>query len=530
MKTRSNMPSQHSFAQVPTTTIPRSSFDRSHGYKTTFDEDVLIPVYLDEVLPGDTHSCTMHNVSRMLSPLTHAVIDNAVLESFTFFVPTRLVWNNFQRFMGEQLDPDDDMDFEVPTMHSGVFGHLVHTNGDYFGLPTDIPLITHSSLPFRCLHLIWNEFFRDENLQDPLLVDKDEGPDSIGSYAALLPRGKRKDYFCGALPFPQKGDAVPLPLGTNAPVVAVSPLYPTFKMGGSGSAVAPFFPGGGGVNAEWSGTPDAGNAQWEATALEADLSAAQGTSINALRNALALQSLYEKDARGGTRYTELIKSHFQISSDDARLNRPEFLGGGSQPLQVNAVSQLSKTTGTGDELGHQSAHVTSQGSNHSWSKSFTEHGHVITLISVRADQTYSQGVDRHWLRETKLDYYWPSMAHLGEQQISNIEIYAQESPGNDAINAAAFGFIPRFDEYRYKVSKITGQLRSTYAQTLDGWTLSEEFTSLPTLSAAFIQANAPFERIVATPTYPRFLFDAHFKLNSVRPMPTYGVPGQMGRF
>lgn len=529
MKSRSNMPAQHSFAQVPSTTIPRSSFDRSHGYKTTFFEDVLIPVFLDEVLPGDTHSCTMHNISRMLSPLTNAVIDNAVLESFTFFVPTRLVWTNFQRFMGEQLDPDDDMDFEVPTMHSGVFGHLLHTNGDYLGLPTDIPLITHSSLPFRCLALIWNEFFRDENLEDPRVVDKDEGPDAIADYSALYTRGKRKDYFCGALPFPQKGDAVPLPLGTNAPVIGdpATTMKPQFVFNSVNSFLQSE---GSGQNLNLSAAPlgvDTGT--WVNPMLIADLSAAQGTSINALRSALALQSLYEKDARGGTRYTELIKSHFQISSDDARLNRPEFLGGGMQPLQVNALSQLSRTSTVGQELGKQAAHVTSSGS-HSWSKSFTEHGHVITVISVRADQTYSQGVERHWLRETKLDYYWPSMAHLGEQQISNIEIYAQESPTNDVINAAAFGFIPRFDEYRYKLSKITGQLRSTDAQTLDAWTLSEEFISLPTLSAAFIKSNAPFERIVETPTYPRFLFDAYFKLNSVRPMPTYGVPGQMGRF
>jgi len=516
----------HSFSQVPKAQIQRAKFNRSHGHKTTFDAGFLVPVFVDEALPGDTFQLSMSVFARLATPIS-PFMDNLILDSFFFAVPNRLIWNNWQKFNGEQIDPGDSTDYLIPTMTSPEGGYAYASLSDYFGIPTGIAGLEHSSLWHRAYNLVYNEWFRDQNLQDSVVVDKDDGPDNPADYL-LLRRGKRHDYFTSCLPWPQKGDAVTLPLGDTAPVYGNNNQVklPIFNVaGGVNNKINLFVDSGSpGLNVKASGA-DSITSPFD-TNLFTDLTQATASTINELRQAFQIQKLYERDARGGTRYTEIVKSHFGVTSPDSRLQRPEYLGGGTTSVNINTIAQTS-ATGAGDTpQGNLAAMGVVTATGHGFTKSFTEHSILIGMVCVRADLNYQQGLNRMFSRQERFDFFWPALAHIGEQAVLNKEIYAQAT----SVDENVFGYQERYAEYRYKPSIITGKMRSTNAQTLDNWHLAQNFASLPLLNSSFIQENPPISRVIAVDTEPHFLFDSYFNMQCTRPMPLYSVPGLIDHF
>ena len=534
----------HTFSEVPKAMISRSSFDRSHGYKTTFDAGYLVPIYIDEALPGDTFSLNMTGFARLATPIK-PVMDNIYMETFFFAVPNRLLWDKWEDFMGNQAQADastmpfpgtqdNEVSMPVMTLPPAIPQAREQSIFDYMGLPINSDAnVVFQSLPFRAYNLIFNEWFRDQNLVPPVLEAKgDTGDDQLGDYT-LLRRGKRHDYFTSCLPFEQKGEAVTIPTLGTAPVVpdGSAPHWTNFS-GGAGTQGV-YGTQVGGFNPMEVQAQQTGNNIYfgtNGTGLEADLTNATTATINDLRVAFQLQKMLERDARGGTRYTEVIHAHFGVTSPDARLQRPEYLGGGRTRVNINPVQQTAATSSDVQTMntpqGNLAGYGTASLMNHGFTKSFTEHCTLIGLVNVRADLTYQEGLDRMWSRRGRYDFFWPAFQHIGEQEVKADEIYASSDNDQNPV----FGYQERYAEYRYKPSKITGKFRSNAPDSLDIWHLSQDFETTPRLNEEFIQDDPPIDRVIAIPSEPHFLFDGYFKLRTARPMPLYGVPGNIDRF
>lgn len=532
----------HQFSMVPDVNIPRSYFNRSFSVKTAIKSGGLYPFAWSIMYPGDTFNVTTSLFGRLATPQV-PFMDNLYLDTFYFAVPFRLVWEHFENFMGEQSgpsDPKDSSDYLVPQANSGSNGYAVESIQDYFGIPIEVPNLAHSVLPLRAYNLIWNDWFRAEYLQDEVPVSVGDTDDEGVSYS-ILKRGKRHDYFTSALPWPQKGAGVELPLSGNAPVVgSLSQSNNVASLHTWIDATSDSFSNRT-VRVNLTTDPISGDTQTPTGlpsgkyGLSADLSDVTAATINSLRQAFAMQQFLERLAIGGSRYTEIVRSMFGVVSPDARLQRPEFLGSGTSRININPVQQTSATVSGGTPQGNLAAYGVVADTRHGFTYSATEHCIIIALVNFRSDLTYQRGLWREWSYKTREEFYWPQFAHLGEQGILNKEIFAQGSGVTDnegIVDEQIWGYQERYAECRYAPSLITGKMRSKVKesdtwQSLDNWHLAQDFESLPVLNSDFIEEAPPLDRVIAVQESqePSLLLDIYVDFKCARPMPVYGTPG-----
>ena len=566
-----NRNSNSRFAQAPQVDIQRSTFDRSSGHKTTFNAGKLVPIYVDEVLPGDTFEMKTSAIIRGSTPI-FPVMDNANLDIYFFYVPNRLVWDHWKEFNGENTTSkwEQTVEYSIPQMapplsnNTTAAGWEKGTLADYMGIPTQVgpgasqanPQYTVNHLPFRAYCLIYNEWFRDQNLQDPVLLDTGDSQ-TTGRHlipetepieyqiqaalkgANLLPVNKYFDYFTGALPEPQKGPEVLLPLGNTAPVITmttditgITSSSPSLRFASNtpinsqaNIVITPTGSGKGTLN-HTTANKDALNGNLIPANLYANLAEATSATINELRLAFQLQKLYERDARGGTRYIEIIKSHFGVTSPDARLQRPEYLGGERIPINIDQVIQTSGTMEGTTPQGNTGAYSLTGNQGSYFKHSFVEHGYVLGLACVRTEHTYQQGLEKIWNRKNRFDFYWPALANIGEQAILNKEIYLQPIK---EVNEQAFGYQEAWAEYRYKPSRVSSAFRSNITNgSLDAWHYADYYEELPKLSAEWVQEtykNVDRTLAVQSTLEDQYIADFWFKCKCTRPMPIYSIPG-----
>lgn len=526
------------FSMTPRAEIPRSTFITTHSIKTTFDPDLLIPFFVDEVLPADVHQGSVTFVCRLAMPLLFPLMDSIYIDTFFFWVPARLVWDSHKKFHGERRNPADSISYTIPQV---VLTSAIGQGSlfDYMGIP---PItsgnLSVNALPARAYQLIYQEWFRDQNLTNAPTIATNDGPDNVANYF-LFYRAKRPDYFTSALPWPLKGGVdVTLPMGGTAPITGIAHLQAT----GAATAGNPTnaLQTQGGFASGWPGYWDpnaaAGMVFRASTSglgatpqIYADLSQATGATINALRLAIQTQRLLERDARAGTRYTEMLLAHFGVQPEDARLQRPEYIGGGTTMMNTQAIPQTSASglTGGSTTLGALGAQAQAS-DNHNYRLTATEHGYIIGIVNARGTVSYQQGLHRMWTRQTRYDFYLPVFAHLGEQAIRNDEIWALN--GNDA---GVWGYQERWAEYRDRRNIITATFRGNATGTLHAWHLAEKFTALPALNDTFIKSSTPIARTLATASSTSgftFLFDSVFRIKTTRAMPMFSIPGEMDRF
>nr|CAI9750887.1 major head protein [Microvirus sp.] len=547
-----NRNSEQHYSQVPHADIRRAKFDRSFSLLTTMNEGDLVPIYVDEVLPADTFKINLNGLIRMATPL-YPVMDNAYVDFYFFFVPARLLWNHFENLMGQNDSTfwAEKVEYTTPQTKAPAEGWNVGTIADYMGIPTGVKNLSVNSMPFRAYAKIWNEWFRDENLQQPVTQSKeDTTTQGVNTNSKLsdaeagglpLKVCKYKDYFTSCLPSPQKGEAVPMPLNGLAPIGMYDmpdgsreyergSLY-MLKRGSSISTTM-----AGSIDAqvyqnekikfpvEINGYDDiASTGKQNSAYLLTDLSQTSGVTINELRQAIAVQHILERDARTGTRYKEILQGAWGVTSPDARLDRSEYIGGYRLPININQVVQTSSTDNTSPQ-GNTGAYSMTTLSRNMCTYSATEHGFVLGLAAIRVDHSYQQGLSRMWTRSTRFSYYDPMLANLGEQAVLNQEIYAQGNAQDEEV----FGYQEAWADYRYRTNMVTSEMRSNYAQTLDAWHYADKYNKLPTLSSTWIKEgteNIDRTLAVQSSNSHQFIANLYFDQTWTRPMPIYSIPG-----
>lgn len=531
------------FAMVPRPDVPRSRFDVVHSHKTTFDADYLYPIYVDEVLPGDSLRLNLTAFCRTATSIV-PVMDTLIMETHFFFCPNRLLWTNWERFMGEQNSITDTTAFLIPqcagiTMAQNFSGGLF----DHFGIWVNgeaTASLNVNALPLRMYRLVWNEFYRDQDFQSPIPVDTDDGPDDPAQALELLKRNKRQDYFTTARPWPEK----PMNIQDFSAMEAQRPggryLNPTAGVPVSGIAVhdtaTPLTLGTGFVTPGRS-TAQSWDTYFDTATQDFYLKGGPGDTpdvrvlVNDIRTGVMVQRLLEINARGGTRYAELVRAVWGVTSPDARLQRPEYLGGGRTYVHVQPVAQTSASEldGSTTVLGEQAGIGTISATNHGFSQSFTEHGYILGLVNVRSELSYQHGVNRMWFRRTQFDFYTPPLAYLGEQAIMRQEIWCTGTAATQG--SVAWGYQERWSEYKSKPNMVTGMFRSNSSAPLDMWHFAEEIDASTVLNGTYIEAASPVDRALQSDTIggQQFLFDGFFEASWVRAMPMFSIPGGPGQ-